>query len=173
LCFEAGAARMISALIELGNWKLKYAGMPEPLAATSTATGRVRSLYDLRKALVEISFERRLYTDPFVDLQKAYAELFEKYMMIPLEVDVRPWADIDFVTNAVRKQNQLVGVCIAAQTYHYLRDKYGAVLDNQHTKEFLVQNYYRFGARDDWQTLLERGTGERLKAEYYPGFPYN
>ena len=172
-CFEQGAARMISVLIESGNWKVKYGGLPEPLASASLAAGRVRALYELRRALVEIGFERRLYTDPYADLHQVYAQLFEKYMMIPLETGIRPWADIAFVTEAVGRQNRLVGECVAAQTYHYLRGKYGAVLDDQNTKAFLVQNYYRFGARDDWQKLLERGTGERLKAEYYPGFPFD
>lgn len=172
-CFEAGTIRMLSALTELGNWKLKYAAMPEPLVAATTALGKFRSLHKLRKMLVDVYFEQRLYTETNAEPQKIYEELFEKYMLFPLEADVHPWATIDYVSRPVKRQNDLIGECIAAQTYHYLLDKYGAVLDDLHTREFLVQNYYRFGARDDWQTLLERGTGEKLKAKYYPGFPFN
>ena len=33
-------------------------------------------------------------------------------------------------------------------------------------REFLVQDYYRFGGSESWQTLLSRGTGEKLNPAY-------
>lgn len=171
-CFEKGMARIITGLTELSDWRRKYAGMPEPLVLALQTQCDFRHLYNLRMALLNTTFERALYSDPFADMKQVYGDLFEKYMMFPLDGDYYPWvAQIDFIAHPVSLQNDLLGDCIAAQTYHYLSDKYGAVLDDQHTREFLVQNYYRFGSKDDWQTLLERGTGEKLQAGYYLDFP--
>jgi hypothetical protein len=171
-CYQEAMGRIISGLTELSAWKRKYAGMPEPAVIESAMRRNFRRLFNLRLALVNIYFEREMYSDPFADLQQVYAGLFEKYMMFPLGGDFRPWAaEIHYLTDPVTLQNRLIAECIAAQTYHYLTEKYGAVLDDQHTREFLVQNFYRFGARDDWQTLLTRGTGEKLNAAYYFDFP--
>lgn len=171
-CFEEGMARVIGGLVELSAWKRKYAGLPETLVIESKVRREFLRLFNLRLTLANIYFEQKMYADPFADLQQVYAAIFEEFMQFPLGGDFRPWAaDISYVLNPVRFQNHLIAECIAAQTYHYLTEKYDSVLDNQRTREFLVQNYYRFGARDDWQTLLERGTGEKLNGKYYFDFP--
>jgi hypothetical protein len=171
-CFEQGMAQVITGLTELSAWHRKYAGMPEPLVLELKMKNDFMRLHELRLALVNILFEQEIYADPFADLQEVYGGLFEKYMMYPLGADYYPWAiDINYISNSVSMQNDLIGGCIAAQTYHYLKEKYDRVLDDQHTREFLVQNIFRFGSRDDWQALLSRGTGERLQAKYYFEFP--
>jgi len=89
-------------------------------------------------------------------------------MMFPCASEQKVWAaQTAYITDPVGLQNRLIASCIAAQTYNYLNEKYGSILDNQHTREFLVQNFYRFGCLEDWTTLLERGTGEKLQARYY------
>jgi len=173
-CFEEAMGKIISGLTQLRAWKRKYAGMPEPLSIEASADRDVRRLYRLRQSLLKIAFERTMYDNPFADMQEIYATLYEKYMMFPLEVSLYGWAaDNDYLVKPVSCQNELIADCLAAQTFAYLNDKYGSVLDNEHTREFLVQNYFRFGGRDHWQTLLERGTGEKLTAKYYFGFLFD
>ena len=147
--------------------------MPEPLVIEATTREGLRRLYTLRTMLLAIAFERSLYEDPFADMDQVYATLFERYMLIPLDGNLQSmWAsESDLVQYPVTRQNHLYAKCIAAQTFHYLTEKYGSVLDHQGTREFLVQNYYRFGGVDDWQTLLARGTGEELNPDYYLEFP--
>ncbi len=173
-CFDQGMGLIFSGLIETEMWQRKYAGMPEPLVLELLGQQSFKRLYNLRKLLLAIAFEQKLYADPFADMQKIYADLFEKYMMFPLGGDYPVWAaSPESIVAPVTIQNRLIGECIAAQTYCYLMGKYGAVVDDQHTREFLVQNFFRFGARDNWQTLLKRGTGDKLKGQYYFDFPCN
>lgn len=169
-CFIDGMARFIAGLAELDGWRRTYAGMPEPLVVALKAKRDFFRLYGLRLLLVSLKFEERMYAAPFADLDQVYTGLYERYMLMP-PADAGMWAaSIEYVTRPVRLQNRLLGECIAAQTYRYLTEKYGSVLDNQHTREFLVQNFYRFGGRDDWQTLLARGCGEKLNPAYYLTF---
>jgi peptidyl-dipeptidase A len=167
-CFNEGMARIMSGMIETDDWRRKYAGMPEPIVLDLAIRHEFFRLYDLRHTLVRLRFEREMYKDPFVDMNRLYSSLFEEIMMIPSRSELNPWAaDLEYIVNPVRIQNTLLAECIAAQTYHYLIQKYGTVLDSDHTREILVQNFYRFGASDDWQALLARGTGERLNPQYY------
>jgi hypothetical protein len=166
-CFEIAMARIITNMIDLDSWKKIYAGIPEQQVMEMAARRDFRRLFNLRMNLVHLFFERELYADPYADLTRKYSEIFEKYLMIPCNLGIKPWAArTECIDRPVTIQNNLLAECITAQTYSYLKKKYGSVLDNQHTREFLVQNYYRFGRSEDWQTLLARGTGEKLNPRY-------
>jgi hypothetical protein len=167
-CFAAGMADIFSAMTALDGWRLQYAGMPEPLVSRLRSSGEFARLFRLRLALVNLWFEKELYSNPAPNLADVYGNLIQTYLLVP-SGSIMPPVDLvgDWIENPMHKQNDLVGECIRMQTYHYLHDKYQSVLDNQHTREFLVQNFFRFGAADDWQELLRRGTGEPLTPAYY------
>ncbi len=167
-CFEDAMAGMISGLVPLDGWARKYAGMPEPVVRELRMARHLLRLHQLRLMLVHVAFEKELYTNQPGSAGGLYRVLFEKYMMMPADAASIP-VDVvmDYIAHPVRYQNELIGDCIRAQTYHYLNERYGSVLDNQRTREFLVQNFCRFGALDDWETLVRRGTGEPLTVSYY------
>ncbi|MCP4566387.1 MAG: hypothetical protein GY841_02270 [FCB group bacterium] len=167
-CFDEAMAHIFSGLIDLDGWKQKYGGLPAPAVSELATAREFFRLYYLRLMLVQLRFERELYRKPFSDLDRIYGQIFQELMMFPCSVEQKPWAlQTEYISDPVGLQNRLIASCIAAQTYNYLVVKYGSILDNQHTREFLVQNFYRFGCLEDWTTLLERGTGEKLRAEYY------
>ena len=155
-----------AALTELDGWKTVYAGMPEPLVRQLRGVEVFRNLYNVRLMLVALLFEQAMYKDPFSDLDETYRRLFEEIMAMAPADTRGAWVRTDYVLHPVTRQNDFLGRCIAAQTYRYLTDKYGSVLDNQRTREFVTQNVFRFGARDSWQVLLERGFGDKLTADY-------
>jgi len=162
-CFRYGMADMFAEFVSQETWMRKYAAMPEPVVMRVSASRKLLQLYRLRTMLVDIMFERQLYANPSSDLAAVYRGLFQKYMMMPADEGSAPIDLImDYMTAPVERQNELIGECIRAHVYRYLTDRYGSVLDNQHTREFLVHNFFRFGALDDWKTLLQRGTGEPL-----------
>jgi hypothetical protein len=167
-CFARGMADMISGLTELDGWRLEYAGMPEPLVSRLSSAGEFARLFRLRLMLVNLWFEKELYSNPAANLADVYGNLIQTYLLVP-SGSILPPVDLvaDWISRPVHRQNDLIGECIQKQTYHYLHDKYQSVLDNQHTREFLVQNFFRFGALEDWQELLKRGTGEPLTPDYY------
>ena len=167
-CFCEGMTRVIGGLAETSAWYRKYAGMPDPLVMELAARDDFFRLFNLRLALVNLHFERLLYTDPSANLDHVYAGLFEKYMMFPLEAGLRPWAaDAGFITEPVSIQNGVLGQCIQAQVWHYLTEKHGTVLDDRQLRKYLYQNLYRSGSREDWPVIIERATGEELQARYF------
>lgn len=167
-CFARGMADVISGLTEFDGWRLEYAGMPEPLVSRLSSAGEFARLFRLRLMLVNLWFEKELYANPAANLADVYGNLIQTYLLVP-SGSILPPVDLvtDWITQPVHGQNDLIGECIQKQTYHYLHDKYQSVLDNQHTREFLVQNFFRFGALEDWRELLKRGTGEPLTPDYY------
>lgn len=166
-CLLESMGAIAARLIDSDAWNRKYAAMPEPVVLEIMAKRGFQYLYELRLIIVNLHFEQEMYKDPFADLDKLYRDIFEKYMKFPCPEKTGIWTnETSYVNRPVSLQNRLIGECIAAQIQHYLDRKYGSVLDNQATREFLVQNFYRFGNSEDWMTLLIRGTGEELNPNY-------
>lgn len=166
-CLLEGMGASAAMFTDLNTWNRKYAAMPEPIVLEMMTRRGFQRLYELRLMLVNLHFEQEMYKDPFADLNKLYSDIFEKYMMFPCPPRVGIWAnEASYIGRPVSLQNHLIGECIAAQIHHYLNRKYGSVFDNQATREFLVQNFYRFGSSEEWTTLLMRGTGEKLNPDY-------
>jgi hypothetical protein len=167
-CFYDGMADVISGMTSFDGWRLQYAGMPSTLVSRLSSAREFERVFRLRLMLVNLWFEKELYANPAPNLADVYGNLVQTYLLVP-SGSTLPRVDLvaGWITNPVHLQNELVGKCIQMQTYHYLHDRYQSVLDNQRTREFLVQNFFRFGAVDDWRELLKRGTGEPLTPDYY------
>ncbi|MEZ5359203.1 MAG: hypothetical protein R3F48_10285 [Candidatus Zixiibacteriota bacterium] len=166
-CLNEALYWLVTDMVETDSWNRKYAGMPEPLVLTMRTKHRFYRLYRIRQALAMIAFERALYKDPLADLNTHYTAIQDKYLDLTEIANGFPWAaEGDFIGAPVQSANELVGFVIGAQVSHYLSEKYGSLLDNQRTREFLVQNIFRFGAREDWQLLIERATGEPISPNY-------
>lgn len=172
-CFDWGMGIIFGGLTALDAWQLKYAAIPEPTVIETAARRRFIQLHDLRLMVVDLLFEYEMYKNPTSDLHQVYRELFERYMMFPYPENVREWAvRLDYIVNPVGMQNRLVGTAVAAQVYHYLMEKNGAVLDQPSTGEFLAQSLWRPGGVHTWQDVLFQATGEKFNPRYlleYPG----
>ncbi len=165
--FELGMAQMLGRLVGMKDWKRKYAGMPEPMVLSESTGQELSNLYRIRQELVYSRFQFELYNDPFAELEETYGRLYEECIGVPCNSPQGIWQDnSDFIMRPLHNYDVLVGEVVAAQIYYYIDSKYGSVLDNPRTREFLVQNMYRHGARDSWKVLLERGTGQEISAEF-------
>ncbi len=165
--WSEGMAQTVAALCDERQWLEEYAHMPTGLIDRYLTSKREQDVIYLRTTLLRLYFEYEAYTNPDRDLNKLYWDLFEKYLMLPRHDEIKPWAAIiHYITHPVYLQNYLIADMIAAQTLDFLKESYGAVVDNPIVGSFLIQNYFRFGARYDWRELLERGTGEKLNPKY-------
>ena len=165
--WSEGMAQIFASFCDNELWLKKYAHLPPSLVESVKQTRRDLDIIYLRTTLTRLMFEYEMYNNPNRDANKLYWDLFERYMMLPRHDDLYPWAGIiHYTTHPVYLQNYLYADMITAQTLAKLRDMYGDIVDNPSVGAFLVQNYFRFGARYDWRDLLERGTGERLNPEY-------
>ncbi len=165
--WSEGMAQIFAAFCDEELWLKKYAHLPPSLIESVKQARHDLDIIYLRTTLTRLMFEYEMYNNPNRDANKLYWDLFERYMMLPRHDDLYPWAGIiQYTTHPVYLQNYLYADIIAAQTLAKLREMYGDIIDNPSVGAFLVQNYFRFGARYDWRDLLERGTGERLNPEY-------
>ena len=161
-------AQIFASLIESKEGLLKYASVPEPVAKRYIEAKHEQDIIYLRTTLVRLQFELQAYTNSQANLNKLYWNLVDEYMMLPRHEDIKPWAALFYYnTHPVYMQNYLYADMITAQTVAYIKNNYTDFEGNAMTKAFLVQNYLRFGSRYDWQNLLERGTEESLKSEYF------
>ena len=167
-CLEAAADAFFGSLVGSDAWLRKYAALPDPQVLELTSLQEFHRLYEVRLLLLKAAFEYALYQNPAADLNQVYRDLSQKYLLFSPPPEVYPWAaDPDYIFSPGHKADDLFGACIAAQLYQFLIKKYGSVLDNQRTRDFLTQNIFRPGARDDWHDLLSRATGEKLRPAYY------
>lgn len=166
--WSEGMAAIIVGLLREKGWLTKYGKLPPALADSYLLALKEQTIISLRMRLTWLRFEYEAYANPNRDINKLYWDLFEKYMRLPRHDEIKPWASImHFTSVPVYLQNYIYADIIAAQTLNYIHDNYGEMVDNPRASAFLVQNYYRFGARYRWQELLKRGTNEELTIKYY------
>ncbi len=162
-----GMAQTLAAFLNDRSWLITYAHVPASIADAYLSAKKEADIVYLRTTLMRLQFELEAYQNPQADLNKLYWNLFEKYLMLPRHENIYPWASIiHYTTHPVYLHNYLYADIIAAQNIKYLDENYGSYVANSNTKSFLVQNYFRFGAKYNWRELLKRGTDSKLKPEY-------
>ncbi|MEE8575986.1 MAG: M3 family metallopeptidase [candidate division Zixibacteria bacterium] len=166
-CWTEGMAQIAAGMLKEKQWLETYAKMPPQLVDSYLASLKEQEIQILRRRLVLYNFEYEAYKNPNRDINKLYWDIVEKQLHVPRHEDLKPWAGIGhYVSIPIYLQNYLYADMIAAQTYDFLRENYGSITDNPKVSAFLVQNYYRFGARYDWRELIQRGTDEDLNPEH-------
>lgn len=164
---QVAVARLFETMTGRDAWLTNVVGMPAPQASLLATTARDRILIHLRRLLTLATFELEAYRNPNRDLNKLYWDTFDRIMNLPRHMDLYPWAArAGLVNKPFGAGSELLGWMIAAQTWAYLRDFSGSVVQSRDTRAFLVQNYFRFGARFTWPELLVRGTGNSLNPKH-------
>lgn len=136
---------------------------------------KYREFYLLAKLRYRIFYallEKELYTGAIPNVGKSFSDLYSRifYSSVPGKSAEYLIAlfDCDYPISA---HNKLLGLLVAGQFYRHLKATNGqVVVGNPSTRQYLVQNCFRYGARYDWRELLKWGTGEDLKCEYYLDF---
>lgn len=162
-----GMGQMFASLLMRPSWLIEYAGMSASLAEGLSEARHDEGIVKLRTQLLQMMFEYQAYLNPDQDLGKLYWDLYEQYLMLPRHDEIQPWAGIvELTSHPIRLQQHLIADMIAAQSAVSLEKAYGEMIDNSMAGSFLVQNYFRFGARYSWRDLLKRGTDEELNYQY-------
>jgi len=161
--WEQAMAQVFERLCLRSEWLSSYAHVPESLAVQAGRAYRAIDIFETRLLLVNSQFEREAYTSATRNLASLYWDVLVTFTGLPRHDDLFPWAaDRLLVTRPLGYKAELLSRIIAAQTLSYLNGRYDRVTGNAEVRSFLIENYFRFGSRYDWQDLLERGTGTRL-----------
>lgn len=168
-------ALMMGALSTEPGWLRDVAGVPEEEIQTDELAARRRAseLVFTRWALVMFRFEQALYADPDrEDLNGVWWDLVERTQLVghPAGRDEPDWAAKIHVAMApVYYHNYVLGNLIAAQLRHYLESYItrGPFYLNEMSGRYLLEAFFGPGARENWQDLVLRATGEPLNSDYF------
>jgi peptidyl-dipeptidase A len=173
LSTEAIAIMMGSLTLER-EWLTAILGVPaaraEAAARVAAERHRAQSLIFTRWCLVMTNFERRLYGDPESDLDAVWWDLVEKYQGLtrPEGRSAPDWAAKYHVALApVYYQNYELGHLVRAQLVERIRGHAGGVVGRKAAGDWLRENFFRAGSRQEWSAHIASATGEPLNPRYF------
>lgn len=160
--------QLLASMTTDPTWLAEYAHLPTDLIKSFIESNREEDIIYLRTTLHRLQFEYEAYQNPNRDLNQLYWDLYEKYMMLPRHEEMRPWAAIiHYTTHPVYLQYYLYADMITAQALDYIKSNYDGLVDHSTSGAYLMQNFYRFGSRYNWRSLVKRATDNELSPEYY------
>lgn len=119
---------------------------------------------------VVVEFERELYRDPEQDLNSVWWDLVERYQRVsrPEGRDAPDWAaKIHIALYPVYYQNYLLGELMSYQWEAELSRRFGTVAGNRQAGDWLRKQVIQPGNQQEWNSALERATGERLNPAHF------
>jgi peptidyl-dipeptidase A len=171
-----------------GRLSRNAAWMQQMLGLSDEETAKVKQVSDrylrfqqilfVRWALVMYHFEKALYANPDQDLNGLWWDLVEKYQLIkrPAGTPDAGWlAKLHFTSAPCYYHNYMLGELLASQWHHYLvhqvlkleSDAGVSYVGDQRVGRYLREKVFGPGARDPWQTMIVRSTGEPLTPKYF------
>jgi len=171
-----------------GRLSRNAAWMQQMLDLSDEETAKVKQVSDrylrfqqilfVRWVLVMYHFEKALYANPDQDLNGLWWNFVEKYQLIrrpPGATDAGWLSKLHFTSAPCYYHNYMLGELLASQWHHYLVHKVlelesdGDVsyVGDQRVGRYLREKVFGPGARDPWQTMIVRSTGEPLTPKYF------
>lgn len=164
-----GVAMLFGRLARDSEWLATVAGVdPTEIARRADALAdsrRAQLLVFARWVLVMTNFERGLYADPDADHDTRWWDLVEQYQLVrrPPGRNAPDWAaKIHLAAAPVYYQNYLYGELVASQLQATLQNEHGGIVDRPAAGRALVERFFRPGASQRWDALVESATGEPL-----------
>jgi peptidyl-dipeptidase A len=161
------------------QWLATIAGLSpadaQRLSASARQTLRSEMLIFLRWAITLIRFERELYRNPAMDLNRKWWEYVARFQKVspPENRNRADWASkIHLTSSPVYYQNYVLGELMASQLLRYIHThvaKSESYVGNAQVGEYLVEKVFKPGSRYDWNSMLRRATQQELSAEHFIG----
>lgn len=159
------------------DWLVKIVGLPDSdakrVSASAFKTLRSEMLIFLRWAITLVRFERELYRNTGRNLNRLWWEYVERFQKVtpPPNRDQADWASKNHLaTSPVYYQNYVLGELMASQLLRYIQNevvKSEGFVGNAEIGRYFVEKVFRPGALYEWNTMLNRATGEDLTPEHF------
>ncbi|MDZ5470418.1 M2 family metallopeptidase [Bacillus sp. 31A1R] len=131
---------------------------------------RKQMLISARWIMTFAFFERELYRNPDQDLNTLWWKIVKEVQFVnpPENQDYPHWAaKIHFTLVPVYYQNYLLGELTTSQLQRYIEKNISEDLFTTKVGEFLVNDFFVPGAKDHWNTKIEKATGEKLNPKHF------
>jgi peptidyl-dipeptidase A len=159
------------------EWLMKVLGLSAPEASRLSVSAfkslRSDMLIFLRWAIMLVRFERKLYRSKGEDLNRLWWQYVERFQKItpPPNRNEADWASKNHLaTSPVYYQNYVLGELMASQLLRYIHSevaKSESYVGSPEVGSYLVEKIFRPGARYNWNTMLNRATGEELNPQHF------
>ncbi|MEI7595689.1 MAG: M2 family metallopeptidase [Bacteroidota bacterium] len=175
-------AMMFGRMATNGQWLKDNVGIKEEekqkIAEIGFKSLQLQQLTFSRWSQVMYRFEKGMYENPDQDLNKLWWDLVEKYQMLkrPEGRNSADWASKNHIaTSPCYYHNYLLGELLASQLHNYivtniiksddfLNQSYS---NNKEVGAYLKTKVFEPGSKYQWNTMIEKATGEKLTAKYY------
>lgn len=117
-----------------------------------------------------VFFEKELYENPDQDLNSLWWKIVSEVQLVtpPETTDQPDWAaKIHFTLAPVYYQNYLLGELMAVQLLRYIESSISPEIFTKGTGDMLVNQYFKPGARYNWNEKIRRITGEKLNPAHF------
>jgi peptidyl-dipeptidase A len=173
-----------------GRLSRNAAWMQAMLGLSDEETAQIRKVSDsylrfqqvlfARWAMVMYTFEKALYDDPEQDLNGLWWDLVERYQFMrrPPGPPDAGWASkLHFTTAPCYYHNYMLGELLASQLHQHMvsevlgleSDEGLSYVGDRRVGRYLRDNVLGPGARDPWNEMIARATGEPLTPAYFVG----
>lgn len=155
-------------------WLEKFVGLDksqvEELTPLIEKSLRWQMLIAGRWMMTFAFFERELYENPEQDLNTLWWKIVKDTQFVnpPDNQDYPHWAaKIHFTLAPVYYQNYLLGELTTSQLQAHITKHISADLFTPEVGSYLIEEFFKPGARHPWNEKIERATGEKLNPQHF------
>jgi hypothetical protein len=167
--FYEGMADMMAGFTRDPKWLKKYSTFSDEEISEYLKTDKYESAVKMRLNLFVMLSEIEVYKNEDKIPNDVVNALFKKIYMID-ENRSRPYSLVStaFVDYPCYMQNYVIADFISWQVHQTLKEKFGeSYAFNKEVKNYLIENFYKYGVSKDWRAILTDATGRDLDIDGY------
>lgn len=163
--FDEGLAQVLTLMLYRPDLDTKLFGLDAGQAAIMAERYRLKSMFDLRDTMADSLFEFEAYAEPDQDLSALYNRIHSKYLGVEMH-DAAVWAyNPMYGSDPIYLQSLVVAEMVARQIQHAVDKRFGTHWGKA-AGDYLRDQFYSRGARQNLAEIMQTGTGERLTSKY-------
>jgi Zn-dependent M32 family carboxypeptidase len=163
--FDEGLAQVLTLMLYRPDVDTKLFGLSAGQAALMAERYRLKSLFDLRDTMADSLFEFEAYAEPDQDLSALYNRIYTEYLEVQMH-GTPVWAyNPMYGSDPIYLQSFVVADMVARQIQHTVDKRFGTQWDKA-AGDFMRDQFYSRGARQNLAEIMQTGTGERLTSKY-------
>jgi len=167
--FGEGMADMMAGFSRNRDWLKKYGHFTDEEISKSLKIDKYESAVKMRLNLFVMLSEIEVYKNEDKIPNDVVNALFKKIYMIDQKRSRQySLVSTSFIDYPCYMQNYVIAEFISWQVHQVLKEKFGeSYAFNKEVKNYLIENFYKYGVSKDWRAILKDATGRDLDIDGY------